>query len=477
MSHKKSLFVLTSILLLLINILLYVSIYNSYSDDILLFVGINLFSIVTYLILYIQVIQVGGLVSIHSILHIFYFLFLYGKLILYFFSPDDSLFWTEFLITEHIGINNICIALIASNTCIICIDIIYFLYPIEEQIIKPLKSKYFDPDFEENFARKLLMVLASLFAIKLFLEFKKILEIGYVAMYAGGLKDMNYYSFVIQYSHVLFMGVFAYYLTLVPNRQKLNFVAIIFILVSFLDSLKGARIFLILPLFYMSWYYFKAYRLKLNYKYLSRGIIFSACVILFSIIMKSNRNNEDVDLKINPIVEVVNETGATIQMIGRYIVHKDELEPPYPFFLEPLLYPYFYFKYFSVLTAGQSNEMLLYRNSLNHQLTAKLNFSAYIYGIGLGSSTIAEFYQYGYFFLIPFSLIYGFFLVFIYKNMKNKYILYLSPIIVMQIFFMARESPYPNLIIVFKALFSYFIFKIVMISLNSFKKSTQQVFR
>jgi oligosaccharide repeat unit polymerase len=446
---------LVLILLVVLNVILYYFKLNT-NHIYEIFYFYNLYSVITYAFLFLAVVKVGGPFSIHTISSFFVFLFLYGRSLLYIFEPDYSFFESELLLYENVGYVNMFEALVITNIFIYSINVVYILFGKPDNIKLYINERSIKI---EKILFNIILVFGFLYAFKLFLEFKAIINIGYTAIYAGGLQEVNYYSPLIKYSHVFFSSFFSYYLIVNNNKKKFLIIAFIFLVVSFLDSLKGARITLILPIFFIFWYYNCVYKITFNYKIALKGSIVFLLLVLYAIYSSSKRNDLEVELKTNFIKSAVMETGSTLQVVGRYIKNKDQLDTDYPFFLEPILYPYFYISHFSVLTKGQSEEMLQYRNSLNHQFTAFIDKEAYLVGRGVGSSSPAEFYQYGLFPLIILSLVYGFILIFFYSQLSNKILIFLSTTLVLHVFFIARETPFPNFIGVLKGVFVYHLLK------------------
>ena len=453
--YLKFIISLVLTLLVVLNVILFYFKLNT-NDIYVIFYSYNLYSVITFVLLFIAIVKVGGPFSIHSIVCFFAFLFLYGRSLLYVFEPDYSFFESELLLYENIGYVNMFEALIITNIFIYSINIFYILFGKPDNIKLCMNENSIKT---EKILFNTVLIFGFLYAVKLFLEFKAIINIGYAAIYAGGLQDVNYYSQLIKYSHVFFSSFFSYYLIVINSRRKFLIIASIFLVVSFLDSLKGARITLILPIFFILWYYNSVYKITINYKTALKGSVALLLLVLFSIYSSSKRNDLEVELRTNIIKSAILETGSTLQVVGRYIKNKDKLNADYPFFLEPILYPYFYVRNFSVLTKGQSEEMLEYRNSLNHQFTAYIDKEAYLVGRGVGSSSPAEFYQYGLPPLIVLSLAYGFILIFFYRQLNNKILIFLSTSLVLHVFFIARETPFPNFIGIMKGVFVYYVLK------------------
>jgi oligosaccharide repeat unit polymerase len=460
MSKQFRLFVFAALTaLIVLNGVFYFLFRYDTKDSYDIFYFYNLYSVVTFAFLFIAIVKIGGLFSIHAISNFFSFLFLFGRSSLYVFEPNYAFFETDLLVYENIGFSSMLTALIVANIFLYTINAVYVLFGKPDHIKLDINKGTIRT---ERILFYIIIVFGGLYSVKLFFEFRQILSIGYAAIYAGGLQNVDYHSPIIQYSHVLFAGFFSYYLLVVSSKRKFLLLAGLYLAVSFLDSLKGARVTLILPIFFVLWYYNSLYKINVDYKLVLRGSVVLLVLASFSIYSIFKRNDLEIDIRTNVIKSAIAETGSTLQVVGRYIKNKDQLEAKYPFFLEPVFYPYFYFRHFDILTKGQSEEMLEYRNSFNHQLSAFLNREAYLVGRGVGSSSAAEFYQYGLFLLILFSALYGGMLVIFYSQLNHKIIIFLSTTLVLHIFFIARETPFPNLVGVLKGILLYLVLKFML---------------
>jgi oligosaccharide repeat unit polymerase len=448
-------FILLSFLILL-NILFFYYYKSNVNVIIQCFYLYNLYSVMAFALLCFALVRVGGMFSIHTISSLFIFIFLYGRSILYIFEPNYSFFESELLVYENIGYQDMFTALVATNVFVYSINLAYILFGKPDKILLKVNLNSIRT---EKILFYILIFAGILFIIKLFLEFKYILSVGYISIYVGGLDDINYYSPLIKFSHLIFYSLFSYYLIVINSKKSFLIIAFLFLFVSLLDSLKGARISLILPIFFIVWYYNSLYQIKINSKTVFKICLLITFIGFFSIYSATKRNDLELDLKTNFIKSAILETGSTLQVVGRYIKNRDQVPSTYPYFLEPIFYPYFYIRHFSVMTKGQSNDLLIYRNSLNHQFTAFLDKEGYLAGRGVGSSSPAELFQYGLFPLLFLSIIYGILLVFFYNSINNNLIIFLSSTIVLHLFFIARETPFPNMIGIIKSIFVYYILK------------------
>lgn len=448
-------------LILLNTIFHYSSDYNeNFNYEIFYFY--NLLSVLIFLYFFYFIIKIGGLFSIHSITTFFTFLFLYGRSLLYIFETNESFFETDSMIYEYLGTSNIFTALIVVNVFTYAVTAVYILFgkPDKVRLISTPKSVKI-----ESFLFYSLLFIGILYSIKLFIEIKAIVSLGYISIYAGGLKEINYYNPIIKFSNILFLSCFSYYLLVIKSKKKFLIIGTLFLLLSLLDSLKGARVTFILPIFYIIWYYNSVFKINIDFKIFFKFFVVLLLIATFSIYTSLKRNDLEIDLKTNLFKSAITETGSTLQFVGRYVKNKDQLISSYPFFIEPIIYPYYYFRYFDIYTNGQSEEMLKYRNSLNHQFSAFISREAYVSGRGLGSSSPAEFYQYGLIPLIFISFIYGFILITFYDLLDKKFILFISTSLVPQLFFISRDSPFPNFLLFIKGIFVFYLLKIFFLIL------------
>lgn len=458
----------------IIYIIEYVYINTNIEVSLSHFYLLNIFSVLIFFIIFISVIKISGFVSIHSFIHFFYMLFIYGRSILYIFEPDNDIFEAETLTYDYLGVKNLSIALIITTLFIICINYCYFFLGKSENFSRK-PNNLNKSEIVLKITYKFLIFTSIIFFIKLLIEFFYINKVGYLAVYNGGIKDINYYSFVIQYSHVIFYSLFSFFISIYPPKREFKIISIIYIFLSIIDSLKGARVTLILPIFLIIWYNFKLFNKKINFNYLFKGSFLFFLIILYSLFLSNQRNDSSQDLRNNFIKSSLLETGSTLQFIARYVKYKETFKTNSPFFLEPIFYPYYYATNYEIITSGQSENMLKIRNSLNHQLTAKVDLDGYVAGNGLGSSTPAEFYQYGIIPLVFISVIFGWFLIWVYSQISNPFFLFISSSFLLQLFFLSRDTPFINLIGIIKSTFVYIIFNLIFNYISNKSKKLNYV--
>ena len=432
-------------------------------------------SVFSFLILHLMIVLLYKTpFSLISIFNLFVWLFAYGKVILYVLGMQDALFELFTFHTERLEAIYIMKVLIGANICVLSIHLAYILFYRNKSITQACqtkgKSNILGTISQSHLKYAFLFLLAAsvLFGFKAFLELRHIQKIGYAQFYIGGLGDLNYYSPIIKYSHYLFFSTCYFVLASRPPRRKFIIVAVLFLIVTFLDGLKGARVLFILPLFYLIWFYLKFYYTSGNvWKATAIGVLIFLSIGVFAEIMKNNRSVgiENMKLEISSIpVSILQETGKTLQIAGLFAKYEESMQQSsVPYFLEPLVYPYLYFRNYGTMTGGQSEDLVKVRPSLNHQLTYYMSPSYYLSGGGLGSTIFSELYQLGYFFLFIVSLIIGRLIASLSNNLELRLVLFLSPILVQHVFFIARESPFPNLLGIIKYIIIYFLIRLLIV--------------
>jgi oligosaccharide repeat unit polymerase len=400
--------------------------------------------------------------NVVSLLNLFIILFLYGRILLFLVdsSYDLNRFWfLSYIYFDSKVINEV---ILHSNLYVLSLNLgIVFIYYKKH-------VKNFSYDFRKlrnsNLVLGLFYVISVIFLIKNVIEFKYVIQNGYLSFYDGGFSEINYYSAFIKYSHVLFVPIFSFIISHKLKRKKIVFILTIFVILSVISSLKGARGLFILPLLFSLWYYFRFYKTRsftiskiFSLKFASLIFI----VIFMSFFLKNLRsegNSSGSEGIIANIPELIlSETGKTIHIMSAYYENRDNLAYDYPYMLEPIFYPYFYFTNFEILTGGQTKELVEIRNSFDDRLTYYLNRNYYLTGGGLGSSFAAESLQLGFIMGGFVCFLIGNLIGYYMKNISNKWFLYLSPIIIQHIIFLARNNAFPNLISISKHLFMYLL--------------------
>ena len=307
------------------------------------------------------------------------------------------------------------------------------------------------------------IIFSILTSVKFFLELKHINKIGYVNFYMNGLGSLNYYSPLIKNAHTLLLLFYGIILSYYPRKKIFLIISMSFCFIMMLNSLKGARVLFLLPFLFSFWFYSKFYQ-KITFSGNVLKIITICFVLLIgSKTLKSSRLNYDNSIfNISDLPSLVlKETGSTQKLVAVFLSKRDNIDSNYPFILEPILYPLFYINNFDIYKAGHSKELVETRNSLNHIISYLLNPSYYLNGNAVGSSMIAESFQYGLPFFIIILVLFGRFLCFVQNIKINSKFIYLLPLLFNAAVFAARDSPFPNTWILVKLTFLYALFYLI----------------
>lgn len=428
------------------------------------------FTLVTFLISTVFVVLFKkNFFSLFLMFNALFFCFIYGKLVVGLVYGWENLFLLNTFFTAIFSPCQIFEVILVANISVNILHTIYFARVKRlENLEKPRKEfKNYRPLIF------MLVLFGGLFLFKSLLDFKYVLEHGYKSIYIGGLENVNYYSPIVKYSHIIFYAFYYYLISLVPSKKIFVRFSSLYLLLSFMDSLKGARVLFVMPMLFVFWYYFNVYQSKNQFTFGNfLKITVGGIALLIGLQLASGLRRKGAEAQ--PLAEVVvelpyhvlNETGKTLQLVALYNTKKEKLKDPYkPFVLEPILFPYLYFKDRAIMTGGQSKELVDMRHYLNGSLTYEMNSVYYKGGGGLGSTFVAENYEYGLIYLIGMSVLMGSLIVWFLNNLQIRILLSLSPIIVKHIVFVARETPFINLfnIVKFMSMFLIvtFFFKII----------------
>lgn len=197
-------------------------------------------------------------------------------------------------------------------------------------------------------------------------------------------------------------------------------------------AIAGKRNELGLTILYLIWYWHSYIKsIKFNFINTIAGLIF---VILLSIMFQSIQNNRtgtEYAKNKNALVSFITSQGVSGIVLPYYIDYENDMDSKdYPFLLAPI--------FDRAYRNKQNNQLLTHSNYFNHKLTHAVDPDAYFNGEGLGSSYIAETFQYGFISLIFGSIFLGL-IIYLFEICKNNQMIkYLSFYIVNTLFFLPR---------------------------------------
>jgi hypothetical protein len=360
---------------------------------------INFYPIIAFMLLFyafttVKAIYRYGIISLYTIYLYTAFFFIYSRF--YFHVSGYKSFLTIGFPSQHYFSDNVGIIFISVTfvshyiiDCVIC----HCTLPGKRNN----KIQNY-PDFE-HWGFALMLSSFPVIIYKLSLRLLYVREYGYTAIYSGHYPEISLPIWTRGSGTIFFVG-YLMVISSCPSKRKYIFSSAIFLIYSFVGSLRGSRgdfITYIITIIYM---YQRFYRKKISLKSIMAILLF---IITFSVILGVLREKKEIgsilyldDLLKYFFYDQGNSIGSPLTVIetsGKFKNH------PFPFIFSPLVYPFF-----SALhqNSGQTNILLEKYNDLGSITTYYLSPTAYFNGYGIGRTFIAEMYDCGGFFGIVF---------------------------------------------------------------------------
>ena len=128
--------------------------------------------------------------------------------------------------------------------------------------------------------------------IKYLIQFKAVLEHGYLAVYDGTIANLKYPIWttgaisIFEFSYCLFLAS-------KPSKKKFFIISSIFFALRIADVLKGGRSKLFLPIIFLLWYYYSFYSEQQKQKIGKLLLISIVCIILSQVLLEFRRGDVD----------------------------------------------------------------------------------------------------------------------------------------------------------------------------------------
>jgi hypothetical protein len=265
---------------------------------------------------------------------------------------------------------------------------------------------------------------------------------GYIAVYSAAFRESRTVGALSAvWTNANWLGFILFFSSRPPER-RFRLVAILFLAVAFLDSLKGARILFIIPILFLLWYRAVAYQ----HHFLSRKLLFvvAAAGAVFVYALEVVRQREDFATQ-SIVRFAVFSVSKGQYGLALYLDNKDVIdEGSAPYWSAPLRFPVTY-----ALNrdgaVGQSESSAAVRDDLGHVMSSRLNYGAYLQGAGTGSNMVAEAFQYGPFVLPVLILMYYLFYRWFFQSLGTRLMLGVSPFVFQHLSFTPRDSLFPNM--------------------------------
>jgi hypothetical protein len=292
----------------------------------------------------------------------------------------------------------------------------------------------------ERWSRVLVFVSAPACAAIFILDASRLAEVGYAALYSADFKTVG--------ADVPLRGLwtnlnaigFALWFASVPKVRTFRWMAPLFVTLALLDSLKGARILLLVPVAFVLWYRAYVYgrdRFSRTAKVIVGGAV---AAFAFGVELLRQEGGSAVEAVSGFLIFSVSKAQYTLAL---YLDHRDALNETGAFWSAPLRFPLTYLLH-GQSVVGQSLTSAELRGDLGHVLSSRLNLGAYIAGAGTGSSLVAEASQYG--MLVMVGLLVVFYLTYrwFFNSLSKRAFLLMSPLVFQQLVFSPRDTMFPN---------------------------------
>lgn len=238
----------------------------------------------------------------------------------------------------------------------------------------------------------------------------------------------------------LFTLGFFLWLASVPSEKNFKKGFYVFLITSLASSMYGGRIHFIVPLIFMFWYRSVVYGREM-----SKAVFYIVGVLAFMFIVLMEAFRGDVGMDFDFVVSfLVGSLSKAQYILSLYVDSKHEIDKfGSHYWSAPLIFPYDYAIHGGDLV-GQGVASAGIRGDLGHVMSSTLNYEAYINGAGLGSSLVAESFQYGLFGMFPILIIFYLFYRQIFHGMSKRIMLVISPVVFMHFIFSGRDALFFN---------------------------------
>ncbi len=332
-------------------------------------------------------------------------------------------------------------------------------YKLKNQWSFEFNLKYF------KIGQSFMLITLPFVLYRCYIEIKFFSGLSFNEIYIGGSKSIPIPS-LIRIISVFYNVAFMMILGSRPDKKKFYIYAGLYMISVFPYLLIGLRNQFALTIVTLLWYYTKVYNTNIK---LWKIVLLSAIAMIGFQLVSINRDGGELTTSIFSLIPLfLTYQSTSMYVLGLYIENKDIIMPnSYPYFLDPAI---------GWLTGvdGQSLEVLEVRSSLGHQMIYTLSPEAYLSGMSLGSSCIAELYEFGIIGIIIGTFLMAWGMVQLENNLKtNKYYLLLSFFLCSYFLIAPRSTFLPNIyfllryILVFGVIHFIWLFYIELIKRNN----------
>lgn len=275
---------------------------------------------------------------------------------------------------------------------------------------------------------------------------------GYLALYSDGL-SVSAASKAFFYIFDLGFGIIVAF-----ARTKTQFLvpAILFLIIATIDSLKGVRGAILVPLLFVAWFYIARFNIRVRVLPILRNL--AIITVIFSVMSIQRHDDQISSGVLQFVIDALSTQGRSLQLTALYQTVADEVAKYGNYtVLSNLLMPITAVIHPEIRGGVQSLDLVMHSNNLKHILTYVLNDSYYFSGGGTGGVYTIELLEAGLLFYVLLSMGLGWFLAWMPASMHKPWVRYLSIYFFSAVFYMPRGEFFFNTLIVGKALFLYLV--------------------
>ena len=362
-------------------------------------------------------------------------LFLYSR-IFFDFINYDSFLHVSFPGTHYYSYD---IGIVYLTICYLHVFIVDFVYNYKNSKISVNLITYKKGEEEigkVSFA--LLLLIFPLVLYKMYLQYMYVRQNGYLSIFIGdGLATLNY-PFFLRGIPTLFVILLVFVLYS-GNVKQVRISLILFLVFELSNSLKGQRTLFISSVLLVLFFLVTRLGKKIKFRQL---LVLLVGLVLFSQVMLINRDkNQKANFKNSTVISDFFYQQGTSIVVPLYTIENYHLNNyrtgfylfnPIKNLFITRLYP----------TSGQTKTRLVHYNYLSDQIEFDFFPEGYYLGNGVGSSDLAEYYDfYKYFGVALFSIVLALILKFISNNFYRSFFSFIFSFYSLQTIIMMPRSP------------------------------------
>lgn len=324
-----------------------------------------------------------------------------------------------------------------------------------------------------KFGLLMMYVALPIVAYRLYQELSFILEAGYLALYTEGAGAADAPSWVLPFNYLFYTG-FGLVCAFGECRRQFITAMMMFLAVSLVDGMKGARGAVIVPILFCWWFYSSQFQVEFR-----MGRIFGYGVVGFAIFMgvTFSRDNDTIEGQAAQfVVDSIATQGRSLQLTAIYLQEKEEIAQYGNMMVTSnLMIPIHVIQHPELRDVPQSIDQVMYSNNLKHILTYTLNPGYYFSGGGTGGVYLIELIESGPILFLILSASLGWFLAKWPSLMRRPYWKFMAFQVFSTLFYMPRAEFFPNSLNFLKSTIIYFAVVIFLRSFNSLRLRSRTV--